>query len=670
MKKVVLILLFSISFFCSFGQIALYDAQYLCKINTADLNAIKKAETEIGLSNYEKDIVNNYTRFLEYPFSDNIKNLDINTLKGIVKKYDAFLENQYQNAVIASIDKNNKALPFLPLISTIAGGGLSLDADQQTKIIDGITKYYAEEFQKAQLLTYLQTFKNTIGEIGEMQVLFPQTYTKLQSADPSKFPDLGNEYKSIFNDDLYKIPEHLIAHIENHTAKNNAALEMHLKWLKAENLSKIKENDYYECFKINADIGQKLINNYHPVDLYNFLDKSYQYSPSLLQSHSKTSEKIKIALHGLNLIQMNLLDTIKRETSPKNLWINLYNLPALEKKLEWVYFAGLLYQKDREFFNYFFWEAQDLPPDAIVDTHIEDMQKKITNILSVLGEMQDFRANLNTENLRENFPTYMGLVIKTVLAVGNSTENGDAPSRNLMRFSQVAGHTMNLYDNARKKDYSNSFYYTLEIINSLIADDKNDYMEITNKIDNYSSFMAEAINTKNSDEIKECIKKYVAPPASFIQKRELLWTLSITGQPGYFVGAEKLKKYKNRAFSSGITLPMGFELTFKAKRNQNSASWGIFAQLVDLGAVLNFRLDNQTSTLPDKITFKQIFSPGGMLTYGVTNSPLTLGLGYQYTSELRKVTNNGNESFPHGERILFRVSWDIPFINIIKSKAR
>ncbi|GEM_PF-5320327 len=112
-----------------------------------------------------------------------------------------------------------------------------------------------------------------------MQILSPQTYTKLQSADPSKFPDLGNEYKSIFNEDLYKIPEHLIAHIENYTAKNNAALEMHLKWLKAENLSKIKGNDYHECFKITADIDQKLINNYHPVNLYNFLYKSYMYSP-------------------------------------------------------------------------------------------------------------------------------------------------------------------------------------------------------------------------------------------------------------------------------------------------------------------------------------------------------------------------------------------------------
>ena len=231
---------------------------------------------------------------------------------------------------------------------------------------------------------------------------------------------------------------------------------------------------------------------------------------------------------------------------------------------------------------------------------------------------------------------------------------------------------MNIYDNARKKDYNNTIYYTIGILNELLATN-NSYLEVINTIENYGSFMTNVINSKNSDEVKEIIKKHAAPPTSFILKREYQRTLSITGQPGYFISTEKLDGSKQKfGFVSGITLPIGFEATFKTKHGkENSGSIGIFAQVIDLGAVLNFRVSDSTSTLPDKIEFAQIFSPGGSITYGFKNSPLTIGLGYQYTPQLRKITlDNGNEIYPNGHRIFLRMAWDIPFINIVKSKSK
>jgi len=185
--------------------------------------------------------------------------------------------------------------------------------------------------------------------------------------------------------------------------------------------------------------------------------------------------------------------------------------------------------------------------------------------------------------------------------------------------------------------------------------------------------MTDVINAKNSDDIKKCIKEHVAPPASFLLKREYQRTLSITGMPGYFISFDKFDGSKQKfAFESGITLPMGFDLTFKQKNGvKNSSSFGLFFQLVDLGAVLNFRLSDSTSTLPQKINFQQVFSPGVSLNYGFKNSPLTLGIGYQYTPELRQITlSNGNQTYPNGNRIFFRLAWDIPLINIAKSKSK
>jgi hypothetical protein len=112
-------------------------------------------------------------------------------------------------------------------------------------------------------------------------------------------------------------------------------------------------------------------------------------------------------------------------------------------------------------------------------------------------------------------------------------------------------------------------------------------------------------------------------------------------------------------------------MTFKNKAGkENSSSVGIFAQIVDLGAVLNFRIGDSTSTLPDKIEFKQIFSPGISINYGFNNSPLNIGVGYQYSPELRKISKNGNEIYPNGNRLFLRLAWDIPLLNIAKSKTK
>ena len=188
--------------------------------------------------------------------------------------------------------------------------------------------------------------------------------------------------------------------------------------------------------------------------------------------------------------------------------------------------------------------------------------------------------------------------------------------------------------------------------------------------------MSDVINSEDSDAIKEIIKKHVAPSVSFIHKKEYTSTISITSQPGYFVSTESIEN--NNGFVSGITLPIGFEFTWKVKKRpdptkkiQNGSSIGIFAQLLDLGAMLNFRVHDDSSTLPDKVEIKHVFSPGGSITYGLKNSPLTFALGYQYTPQLRKITlDNGNEILPNGHRIFLQIAWDIPLVNIYRSNSK
>jgi len=683
MKKTLTVILLMLSVATAHSQNAYYEAQYLSTLSVRDLTnilaAAVPARPAVNLSEQEEMTVRSYITFLQTPFADNL-NLDLALLKSAVKKYNDYLALEVSSArtgLGVSHFAPVGATSALSFVSSMIGGNTALSSDQQTMIIDGITKYYAEEFRKAQLLTYLQVFKEVMDKRGELQVLFPQTYLKLKNTEPSKFPELGDEFKMVFNEDLKALIPNLESHIDNHTAAINPTLESKLTWLNELHINAIKANEYYGIVKITADIGDKLLSNYHPVELFNYLDGKY-YDPSLGGSNLNASSKIEFIIHGLNLVQRNLIDSAKnKDQKTGNIWIGLQELKKLDTQNKWIYFAGLLRYQDPTFFDSYLVNVSGrttmttsnagiltIPEKAIIS-------KRINTIAAALGELAAFRANMRTDSLKSNFLGYMNLVIKTV-ENGNFVSGQTVSQPQFQKYLRLSGYVLGSYENIRRKDYSNSIYYIVQILDDLFIKDPA-YTDLMNKLDKYGTFMTDVVNSKNSDQVKEVIKKNVAPPSSFILKREYARTFSITGQPGYFVSVEKLTGGdKKAAFVSGITLPLGFEFTFKSKTgNENSGSFGIFAQLIDLGAVLNFRVSDETSDLPDKIEFKQIFSPGGSFNYGFKNSPVTIGVGYQYTPQLRSVTlASGNKLYPNGNRIFFRLAWDIPFINIVKSKSK
>ena len=189
----------------------------------------------VVLSAHERAVVEDYDRFITNPFNNSITNLDISALRSAITKYNHYLELAVTGQQFGSGFTPGFApaglVSALALIPNLIGGNFSLSAEQQTTIIDGLTKYYAEEFRKAQMLTYMQSFENTIGRIGELEVLLPQTLAKLKSADPSRFPEIGDEYKTVFNEDLKNVIDNLLNHIDHHTATGNSALESRLIWL-------------------------------------------------------------------------------------------------------------------------------------------------------------------------------------------------------------------------------------------------------------------------------------------------------------------------------------------------------------------------------------------------------------------------------------------------------
>ncbi|QMU63113.1 MAG: hypothetical protein GKR88_01695 [Flavobacteriaceae bacterium] len=208
----------------SIGQNAFYDAQFINTLDLVSIQTIIDSQTNkfIKLSEEEEKQLLNLKKFIINPYDSSIDNFDIEYAKSAIKKYNTFVTNSLNAELFSPINGisgfNSSGFTGSSLFSILPdalSGNFALNADTQTKLLDGLVKYIAEEFKKAQLLTYMQTFEATIGEVGELEILLPGTFEKLKKLDPTKFPELGNEFKEIFNDDLSAILENLdLLHLE------------------------------------------------------------------------------------------------------------------------------------------------------------------------------------------------------------------------------------------------------------------------------------------------------------------------------------------------------------------------------------------------------------------------------------------------------------------------
>ena len=72
---------------------------------------------------------------------------------------------------------------------------------------------------------------------------------------------------------------------------------------------------------------------------------------------------------------------------------------------------------------------------------------------------------------------------------------------------------------------------------------------------------------------------------------------------------------------------------------------GLFASLIDLGAIGNYRLKS-SSTVQEapQIGFSQVLSPGLFFTWGLSKKlPFVAGIGGQISPKLRRITQAGAE---------------------------
>ncbi|MEL7162193.1 MAG: hypothetical protein AAFN92_15665, partial [Bacteroidota bacterium] len=204
----------------------------------------------------------------------------------------------------------------------------------------------------------------------------------------------------------------------------------------------------------------------------------------------------------------------------------------------------------------------------------------------------------------------------------------------------------------------------------------------------YGAFLAAVVQSQNPEEIKEAIRAVALPTGSYSIKRRSFGNVSLNAYPGITGGAEVLNGNGEAVWAPnfGFTAPIGlaFSWGYRGKidpvlydvresyrqrvdkspfmrdnRFLTGHSGSLFFPLIDLGAIVLFRLDGSTETLPEDVGFQQIFSPGVVYTHGFPKLPLSLSLGTQMSPQLRKF----GEERANALRFNVSLTVDLPMAN-------
>ena len=315
-------------------------------------------------------------------------------------------------------------------------------------------------------------------------------------------------------------------------------------------------------------------------------------------------------------------------------------------------------------FIFFLKNSLDILPQIFSIALPEDDQGTLTSIL----ELTDRALDAYTAVLEEDYDA----IVMNVVAIAGSLIDSSYDEQVQLA---LGNNDQSLADNLRT-----------------LQDESSQKLR---EVFRYGAFLAAVVESESSDDIKNAIRAIALPSGSYSIKRRSFGNISLNAYPGLTGGMELARNSTGQEWAPnfGFTAPIGlaFSWGYKTKFNRsryeasengiytnmsyrnrvdrsprfgddqllNGASGSIFFPLIDLGALVLFRLGNSDDPLPTDVGFQQVFSPGIMYAHGFADLPISVMGGIQISPQLRTVNDERANSF----RFNLSLVVDLPMAN-------
>jgi hypothetical protein len=225
----------------------------------------------------------------------------------------------------------------------------------------------------------------------------------------------------------------------------------------------------------------------------------------------------------------------------------------------------------------------------------------------------------------------------------------------------------------------------------------------------YGSFAANVVTAKDPADVKNAIKAVALPSGSAAVKKHSWFNISLqayvgltSGRNFYFKDTSTVisytqtgldtptNTYRFKADTSRVANPKSTPIAIHAPIGL-SFNWGLgprmrhpwsvslFVPLIDVGALVGFRLNDKTDSSNNyrkiesdniKIRLSNLFSPGCALTIGFPDAPISVMAYWQWIPTLQR--DNSSNSLQFYDKTGFRVGgslvMDLPMLNLFTTK--
>jgi len=188
-----------------------------------------------------------------------------------------------------------------------------------------------------------------------------------------------------------------------------------------------------------------------------------------------------------------------------------------------------------------------------------------------------------------------------------------------------------------------------------LQSDKDEVSETIRFLNKYGFFVAGLVDARSGQEVSSLLNNVSEPPGSSRLKRRAPFSISLNAYLGASFGYERWDDpqmdIEEDFWNLAPTLPLGASFSFLAgpgqpavyddegelvKTAKRPASFSIFAGIIDLGSLLNYRFEEEELGNTD-LTFKNMFKPSLQFHYNFPRSPFYIGTGIQYGPHYREI---------------------------------
>ncbi|MDR2278170.1 MAG: hypothetical protein LBE23_09935 [Vagococcus sp.] len=499
------------------------------------------------------------------------------------------------------------------VVATEKAQSVSPSIGWEAAAINGISNFMAKRFKQETIYFGLTKIFEQIGDRKKkvFEAILPESYKEIVRL---------KDDKSYYSADLVflrKVIESDIQKLDERIATNAKSIFPRLP------------NQGIDALKIAGQVQTNLKYNVSFPDLFRKLS---------LENYSVPE------LNNVMSINYLLSEALRDTLGSKNTWVDLTFLmgnPLNNRKGK--YFYGLLKEQLKDF---------------VKGTTIDLQVAKIEKLVSIYGDFKAAERFLKDYNFQLNKEQSLQLLAMINSSLFNYLK--ETKDINLISIDSKYLELINTYFEIiyplQNAEYQKGIVVVLQKFKEYLPEESD---EIYRRNVLFAIQLAE---TKDAGDMENLLESYALPIGGSSIKRKSKFNVSLNGYVGLTGGWETaLGSQKQTKGNIGLAAPIGVSVTF-------GGNLTAFASIIDLGSIVNVRLQNDTTSFTN-LKFEQFFTPGIGLYYNFSNSPFSCGVHYNYVPNLRTIKiDNGQASITETQvsvnRLNFSLLVDIPFFTL------